>query len=60
MNAEIPLPARKENRKGIRPLAVSVDEALKTLIDATKVFDGELCGSLKSSRSAAKVAGCAR
>jgi len=30
--AEIALPAREENRKGIRPLAVSVDEAARRLI----------------------------
>jgi len=27
VSAEIPPPAREENRRGIRPLAVSVDEA---------------------------------
>ena len=46
--AEIALPAREENRKGIRPLAVSVDEAAKMLgVNSCtlrrRVADGEIC-----------------
>jgi excisionase family DNA binding protein len=45
--AEIALPAREENRKGIRPLAVSVDEASKMLGVSSctlrrRVADGEI------------------
>ena len=46
--AEIALLAREENRKGIRPLAVSVDEAAKMLGVSCctlrrRVADGEIC-----------------
>jgi excisionase family DNA binding protein len=45
--AEIALPAREENRKGIRPLAVSVDDAAKMLGVSSctlrrRVADGEI------------------